>query len=219
MSDNIPKTAHTAIPALYCLNMLCRICASPNVTKLYLVHDYQIWRCARCGFGQVDVTPAELTTFYDRAYFQGERASFAQEAGQPIEPSHALWFETQLAKLPRSSHKSVLDIGPGVSAAFGQYLRQHYPDWTYEAIEISDFATSEIRARGYTVHHGRCADPAIQDLCRNRFDLIVGTEVIEHDPEPHAFIAAVHTMLKPGGRCAFTTGNLNGRIARRQKAA
>src|SRR5262249_28811985 len=68
--------------------------------------------------------------------------------------------------------------------------------------------------REFTVFEGRVTDPSTIESCRERYDLIFGTEVIEHDPEPHAFAGAVHEMLKPGGWAAFTTGNINGWIAR-----
>lgn len=198
--------------------MTCKICHSSRLDKLYFLQNYQIWQCAECGFGQVDITAEELAAFYDKAYFNGEKAHFGQAADDEIRPSHRFWLERQLRRIETNKPIHVLDIGPGLSAGFGEYLRAHRPDISYEAVEISEYAVENLRGRGYTVHSGRCADPAILDACRGRFDLIVGTEVIEHDPEPHAFIGAVHAMLKPGGRCAFTTGNLKGLVAKKQSS-
>ena len=188
----------------------CKICRSPLVKKLYVIHGYQIWQCGACGFGQVEITAEELAAFYDQSYFKGEKAD------EPIRPSHSYWLERQLRAFPPGQPLRVLDIGPGLGAGFGEYLRATYPHISYEVVEISDFAADNLRSRGFTVHHGRVADAQILDDCRGRFDLIVGTEVIEHDPEPHAFVGAIAAMLAPGGRCAFTTGNLRGVVARVQ---
>ena len=192
----------------------CKICSSPRLKKLYLIHGYQIWQCLDCGFGQVDITLAELAAFYDQAYFKGEKARFAQEADEPIRPSHRYWLERYLSAFPKGKPLHVLDIGPGLGAGFGEYIRATHAHITYEAVEISDFAAENLRSRGFTVHNGRVADAHVLEACWGRFDLIVGTEVIEHDPEPHAFAASIAAMLSPGGRCAFTTGNLRGVFAR-----
>jgi len=194
----------------------CKICASPRLKDLYLIHGYQISQCRDCGFGQVDITAEELAAFYDQSYFKGEKARFAQAEDEAIRPSHRYWLEHYLAAFDRTQPLRILDIGPGLGAQFGEYLRATYPHIAYEAVEISAFAAERLRLRGFTIHHGRVVDPHILDACRSRFDLIVGTEVIEHDPEPHAFVAAIAAMLKPGGRCAFTTGNLRGIVARTQ---
>jgi SAM-dependent methyltransferase len=198
------------------IKMACKVCQSNPLKKLYFLQDHQIWQCTTCGFGQIDITAAELATFYDKAYFSGEKARFGQAADQTISPSYSFWLEKQLRRCGTKRPLAVLDIGPGLSAGFGEYLRAHYPDISYEAVEISEYAVNNLRGRGYTVHFGRCADPDILDACRGRFDLVVGTEVIEHDPEPRQFIGAVRSMLKPGGRCAFTTGNLKGMFAKKQ---
>ncbi len=198
--------------------MTCKICKSNRLRKLYFLQNYQIWQCPDCGFGQVDISAQELTAFYDKAYFGGEKARFGQQADDEIRPSHRFWLERQLRLSGADKPLSVLDIGPGLSAQFGEHLRAHRPRMHYEAIEISEFAVGSLRSRGFTTHQGQCSDPGILDACRGRFDLVVGTEVIEHDPEPHLFMGAVYAMLKPGGRCAFTTGNLSGWVARKQGA-
>jgi SAM-dependent methyltransferase len=199
--------------------MTCKICKHNKLSKLYFLQGYQIWQCDACKFGQVEITPDELTAFYDKSYFDGEKARFGQTVEDDVRPSHAYWLETYLKKAGNKRPLHILDIGPGLGVGFGKYLRKHYPQNHYEAVEISDFAVASIRNRGFTAHLGRASDQHVLDACRGCFDLVVGTEVIEHDPEPHEFIAAVHTMLKPGGICAFTTGNLRGLVARRQKAS
>jgi 2-polyprenyl-3-methyl-5-hydroxy-6-metoxy-1,4-benzoquinol methylase len=194
----------------------CKVCHGTSLKKLYFLHNYQIWQCESCGFGQVDVTAQELAAFYDKAYFGGEKARWGQAADEDITPSHTFWLERQLRLTGADRPLRILDIGPGLGVGFGKYIRAHHPNMSYEAVEISDYAAASLQERGYTVHHGRCADPHVLEACRGRFDLIVGTEVIEHDPEPHEFVSSVYSMLKSGGRCAFTTGNLKGLVARKQ---
>jgi SAM-dependent methyltransferase len=194
--------------------MQCKVCQGMKISKLYTVKNYDIWRCLDCGFGQVFISPQEIAAFYDQGYFKGEKASFAQEEETQAGPAHGYWLEKQLSFFPRGAALQVLEIGPGLGGQFAGYLQEHYPQVTYEAVEISDFASERLKARGFTIHTGKISDPKVLKECEGRFDLVIGTEVIEHDPDPKPFVESVYRMLKPGGRCAFTTGNLDGWIAR-----
>lgn len=196
--------------------MICRICSS--TTRPYLEKNgYLILRCGSCGFGQVDVTADEISEFYDQAYFDGSKAQFAQQENVAIPRCYKYWIELNLRRLRTSEGLKVLEIGPGLGAPIGGYFQQTRPDVEFAAIEISEHACTRLAARGFTVFQGRVTNPDTVEACRGKYDLIYGNEVIEHDPEPHAFVRAVHDMLKPGGWAAFTTGNLDGGKAKRNK--
>ena len=200
--------------------MNCRACESPSL-KLWATKDgYDVFQCTQCGFGQAPVTQQDLDRLYEEAYWRGETTSnFSQAEDQPIFPSHIWWTEQQLRLIAGNPAPiRLLEIGPGLGGTRARYLREHHPGIQFEAIEISEFAAQSLTAQGFTIHTGSITTPAIIAALRGRFDLIVGTEVIEHEPEPHAFAAAAHAMLKPGGWSAFTTGNIDGVIARRKKA-
>ena len=197
--------------------MDCRVCAAP-VVPYVTKNGFDVLKCTRCGFGQTDCTQEQISSFYDKAYFAGERAHFGQEEHQEIRPSHRWWIEKQLAQMKKKTGLRVLEIGPGLGGPIAGYFQKQRPDVDFAAIEFSDYAADRLRARGMNVFAGRVMDPAILEQCRGRFDLVYGTEVIEHDLEPHAFARAVHDMLVPGGRTAFTTGNLSGGQSRRNKA-
>lgn len=186
--------------------------------KLYLnKNGYDILKCSRCGFGQVNVAPADIADFYDKAYFDGETASFSQSEDCRIPNSHRYWIDEQLSRLPNSSALRILEIGPGLGAPIADYITHIYPEIEFAAIEISQYACDRLKARGLNVFQGRVTDSKTLDACRGKYDFIYGTEVIEHDPEPHAFVRSVHRMLKRGGRAAFTTGNIDGGMARWKK--
>lgn len=179
-------------------------------------NGYDVLRCKSCGFGQTDVTKEEIAAFYDKAYFDGEKAEFGQMEDVTTPATHRFWIEQQLAKLRGDRPLSVLEIGPGLGGPLAQYFQRNRTDVSYAAIEISDYASERLRARGLDVYCGRVVDPQILEACRGKYDLVFGTEVIEHDLEPHAFVRSIHDMLKTDGRAAFTTGNLDGWMARRR---
>lgn len=196
--------------------MKCRICSAD--TRFYVTKNgYEILKCLRCGFGQVDVTAEEISKYYDKAYFDGEKAHFAQEENCAISPSHRYWIEQNLRRLPKGSKLRVLEIGPGLGAPIAGYIQREYPEIAFAAIEISEYASDKLAARGFEIFRGRVTDTQTLDACKGQYDLVYGTEVIEHDPEPRNFVRSVHDMLKPGGWAAFTTGNINGGISRWNK--
>ena len=194
----------------------CRICSS--ALKPYLKKNgHDVLRCTHCGFGQVNVTAAGIGAFYDKAYFEGERADFSQQENCEARPEHRYWIEGNLNLLPGGRVLQILEIGPGLGAPMGAYFQSFQPEMEYAAVEISEYACRRLSARGFNVFKGRVTETGTVEACRGKFDLVFGIEVIEHDPEPHAFVRAVHDMLRPGGWAAFTTGNIDGLMARWKK--
>lgn len=180
--------------------MRCKVCGQAAI-RLYRMKGYDLDRCGSCGFGQIDVSGEDLRAYYDSEYFNGAKVSFSQAPGQELLPSRRYWVDRFLAR----GAKSVLEIGPGAGGGIGRYLRRTRPDVAYEAIELSDYAAGHLRSEGFTIHSGSLADAI--DACRGRFDAVIATEVIEHDPDPLGFARAVHDALAPGGACHFSTGN------------
>lgn len=199
--------------------MKCRICDSDSLKHYAVLNKYEILKCSQCGFGQVPITAEGLALLYNEDYFSGNTTeNWSQAENQVIPPSYVYWLEEQLNRLPeRTGPVRVLEIGPGLGGMMAGHIQSRRPEAQYEAIEISDYAARRLRERGFTIHLGGITTPSIVEACRGRFDLIIGTEVIEHDPDPHAFAQAVHAILKPGGWCAFTTGNIDGLISRWNK--
>jgi SAM-dependent methyltransferase len=196
--------------------MTCRICSSavkPHLKK----NGYEVLKCVNCGFGQVDVNADGIAEFYDQAYFDGERTNYYQHENCEARPEHRYWIEKNLSRLPKGGALRILEIGPGPGAPLGGYFQRFQPKMEFAAIEISEYACERLSARGFDVFKGRVTETRTIDACRGKFDLIYGVEVIEHDPEPHAFVKAVHDMLRPGGWAAFTTGNIDGLMARWNK--
>jgi SAM-dependent methyltransferase len=195
---------------------LCRICSGES--KFYATkYGFDVTRCVQCGFGQVEASPDVLAKFYDKEYFEGKKAGFEQPENFVLWPSHRWWIEDQLSQLRGRKPLRVLEIGPGLGGPIAGYFERERKDDVYDAVEFSEYAAEKLRARGLNVWTGRVVDPAILDACRGKYDFVFATEVIEHDLDPHGFLGAVHEMLRPGGRAAFTTGNLDGLMARRGK--
>jgi len=103
--------------------------------------------------------------------------------------------------LPYEGGGKLLDIG----CANGRFmLNMRDLGWHVQGVEFNEIAVSICRQQHLEVHHG---DLASANLAENSFDLITARQVIEHVPDPNAFISDIARILKPGGRLHLRTPN------------
>jgi O-methyltransferase len=87
-----------------------------------------------------------------------------------------------------SSGGLVLDAGAGR----GPY-RAHFAHTQYEAADFE-----QVPGKGYDGNHYVC-DLAAIPVERDRYDLILLSQVLEHLPDPATVLNELHRVLKPGG--------------------
>lgn len=94
-----------------------------------------------------------------------------------------------------------LDIGCG-----NGYLLQKLADvgWLAEGVEFNEHAVQNCRSQGFAVHHGDLHSAELDD---ESFNLITTSHVIEHVPDPDAFLKEASRILQPGGQLLVRTPN------------
>lgn len=98
---------------------------------------------------------------------------------------------------------TLLDVGCGN----GRYLStMRALGWKVQGVELSENGVKVCQASGLPVHHGDLASAAFPDAS---FELITVRHVIEHVPDPRAFMAELARILMPGGRLIIETPNSN----------
>jgi len=96
----------------------------------------------------------------------------------------------------------VLDWGCGSGA-----LTPHCDPATYTGVDIERSVIETARER-HPAAHFHLLD-AFDDAAHGPFDTIVALAVIEHLPDPDAFISRMRGLLAPGGHIVLTTPNPN----------
>jgi len=95
----------------------------------------------------------------------------------------------------------MLDVGCGS----GRFLRKMAAlGWRCEGLDFSETAVSLCRAAGLDVRRGDLFSAGLDDAS---FDLLTARHVIEHVPDPAAFVREAARILKRGGRLLIQTPN------------
>jgi SAM-dependent methyltransferase len=223
MPDAPPSIPAGSAPAVERVEA-CPACGG-SVSRSYACRDrylglpgeFVAGRCDACGAGVLTVRPNEsaLGSYYTEDYGPYARASERSRAPRlsrllrrvlllvpTLLPDAALRLEEEL-RYARPAHRvpRILDVG----CADGRHLlRDTAAGWDATGVDFSSTAVERARRAGLDVRHGTIAR---EDLECGSFDLIRASHVIEHVPDPVAFLRRGRDLLAPGGRMHVITPN------------
>jgi SAM-dependent methyltransferase len=145
-------------------------------------------------------TLEDLAAYYQGfAYSKPDEKEFARQIAYTEAGTRSAVKE--IGALTRRPICKVLDFGGGLGF-FASAFSQHYPDVTLFDLDAQsrDFANCRFAGRF------RVVDTA-EEALSERYDLILLNQVIEHVPDPVAFLRSFRDALEPGGVMVVTTPN------------
>jgi SAM-dependent methyltransferase len=189
----------------------CAVCGAGSPRLKHVKAEAEIFRCGRCGLEFWNPAPGfRAEDVYDAAYFSDASAGHGYDDYADLESVLRLNFARRLARIPRPQHSGrLLDIG----AAFGFAVSEaRNAGWDASGIEISVAAARRAgcAAPGRVLVANALQTPFASDA----FDVVTLWDVLEHLSDPHAAIAEVARLLRPGGRLVLTTGDVSSLAAR-----
>jgi 2-polyprenyl-3-methyl-5-hydroxy-6-metoxy-1,4-benzoquinol methylase len=152
--------------------------------------SFQECRCRDCGI-----------RFFIPASVAGQPALYEQLANS--EYYRATKWEYQAALADLDGAKNLLEIGCGYGDFLALVARQ--TGATATGLEQNDIAVREARHRGLNVRRGDIREIAPQFA--GQYDAVCLFQVLEHLPDPGAFLHAACTALRPGGRLILAVPN------------
>lgn len=151
----------------------------------------------------------ELNLIYSADYFSRGRKYTPPAGDRTSDPQ----LRNDLRKLglvrKHSAGKAMLDVG----SAMGGFMKVASNEgFNVEGVEVSEFGAQYTRAQlGLKVH---CSSLRDASLPAEQFDVVTMWDVIEHLRDPKENIAEVARILRPGGTCFITTGDVSSFYAR-----
>jgi SAM-dependent methyltransferase len=174
-------------------------------------NGYRIFENKNTGLLFVAPTPSqeELNHIYSESYFSRGRKYTPPAGDRTTDPQ--LFNDRKKLELVQSYNagKRLLDVG----SAMGGFMRVAADaGFAVEGVEVSQFGADYTRNElGLPVHACSLREAALPS---SSFDVVTMWDVIEHLPDPLENLAEVNRVLRPGGLCFITTGDVSSRYAR-----
>lgn len=185
--------------------LACPNCGSGEGKSLVLTVDVQlpdnpakrlhVLRCPACtaNFYDSQVPP----DYAEPALNNRGRVPFYVEQGAGVS-----LITRPLAQLRRGPGTAYMEVGCGYG--FGLDFAINTNGWTGVGIDPAPLAALGRDALHLPIELRYLRD---DDEARGTFDVVMGSEVIEHVTSPSAFVRTLRAMLKPGGVLVLTTPN------------
>lgn len=191
----------------------CLVCGGRRHTRFLERSGYDIVCCSSCGlrFLFPQPTVAEVQAFYDKEYFgSGDSANRGYDAYLAEAGNHRATFRNRLKLLPPPPVGGrLLDVG----AATGFFVEQaRLAGWRAEGVEPSEWAAQYASQQlGQPVQHATLEAANFPEAA---FDALTLWEVIEHLPDPRAFLTEAARVTRPGGFLGLSTPDAGSVVAR-----
>lgn len=192
---------------------ICKICQKNTLLvegdffddRYGAIGHHNIRICESCGYGQTQpgIPKHKIGEFYAKHYPISHIVPKAVIGSITIPSPLTSWLQGTNNIAHHATHPGevVLDIG---SASGVSLLEIGKLGGVAYGVEPDPSGKKLAKQLKLTVHQGFITDNPFPHL---KFDLVTGSQVIEHEPEPLAFLLAIKDKLKKNGRVILSFPN------------
>ncbi len=195
--------------------MNCRICKSP--TKLFLKELYDdrygakgfhnIYRCEKCGYGITSpgIKKQDIGKFYAKHYPLALYSADQVRKMANLPPMFASWLKgtDNMSHWYVKKDKKVLDIGSGSCLSLLEIQKLGGKAYGVEPDPNAQVIAKKLHLN---VFQGFISDNPFPKVI---FDYITASQVIEHDPDPIAFLKKAKDKLSENGEIILSFPNID----------
>ncbi|MDZ4381134.1 MAG: class I SAM-dependent methyltransferase [Parvibaculum sp.] len=174
----------------------CMICGGHAFRPAGVSSGYRIFRCMACGFHFVHPTPplSEIAAIYEQ---YSSNTHYSAKAERKV-----VRAMKQIRRYRRLAHGSrFIDFGCNIGTAVEAAHRLGFEAY---GVDIGDESIAIARKEYPSGHYHEGPVESLPADWKD-FDLAFMIEVIEHLPDPHAYVEAMKARLKPGALLYLTT--------------
>ncbi|RMF80291.1 MAG: class I SAM-dependent methyltransferase [Chloroflexi bacterium] len=214
---SLSSTTHSASPRINAdiprKEMPCNLCGHNDHHPFCPENGRGLVQCDNCGLVYVHAQPdaTELYALYGETYFHNDDSGTVGYTDYIADEANIRrTFQGRLRRIEKFvAPGRLLDVG----CAAGFFMDEaHKRGWDVAGMDVSGFAVQYVRDRfGYDAQHGSLTD---LDYPAESYDLITMWDVIEHVPDPMAYVQQVATLLRPDGIFSLATPDVGSIPAR-----
>jgi SAM-dependent methyltransferase len=169
----------------------CPLCETPGGTPIQREGSFQMVQCPSCQFVYLNPRPTNEALFHFYQHYLPDDESSIEAWQRMMQPV----FKRAVHLLQKYKGKGrLLDVGAGFGFFLSEMKRR---GWEVMGVEISQKGMDYARdVLGVKIYPGPLEKVGFPE---NYFDAVTAFYVIEHLPNPMAFVKECHRVLKPGG--------------------
>lgn len=187
----------------------CVMCGETETRVVWDCGTFSFARCRRCGHHFQNPRPVfdDLKARYDAEYFQYEIENAEGFLSLMRMGLVDVKFFDEEPTLRAAG--AFLDVGCATGALLAEFRDRN---WAVQGIELCEPAARYgIEQRRVPIHVGTLDDAP---FAPETFSAVHSSHVIEHVPDPRAFVRRIHELLQPGGVLVLVTPDRSGAQAR-----
>jgi len=211
---NRKKMTEQNLKSLNLVSVECCVCNTEDVEQIAMGEDFEyrtspdkfsVKQCNLCSLVYLNPRPSisEFERIYPSNYhafdFSEEGFGFVYKVRLRLEAKRLLNWCKGL-----TDDAKIIDIGCGDGFHLGLLREYGNKNWTLEGVDIDRRAIKMAENAGLKVHLGGVGEI---DLSKDRYDLAIMIQTIEHVADPAQVLRSVREILKPGGKVVVVTDN------------
>ena len=200
--------------------LCCPLCSSDSQEPMEPFNSYEMARCLDCSFVYTrlrKISREQYEEVYAGEADYREMVEIAEKtASGKLGRGQLRWFKRKALRwieAERSGDRLVdVGTGPGTFLLVAKRL-----GLSVKGVEPTKLAADTASGLGVEMFNGVIEDFAASDT--EKFDVVTSFEVMEHVPDVLSMLAAIRSILKPGGIFVFSVPNLDDPYCLRQTIA
>ncbi len=204
-----PRVSQSAIRTA----IACNLCGSGDVRPYCPENGLGLVQCQDCELVYVGARPSpeELYALYGETYFHNDESGVVGYSDYIADEANIRrTAQRRFDHIERFIQPGrLLDVGCAMGFFIDEVAKR---GWQVEGLDVSAFAVQYVRERfGHVAHHGSLTEVPLE---AGKYDLITMWDVIEHVPDPTAYVRRAAQLLRSGGILELATPDIGSLPAR-----